>query len=289
MFAKVQQQEVGSQMKTKSKRRRVSVDQESYETRIANMINDSLLYLNASDIEEGCRDVIPFWNSTLTEDDIIEPFNVVCSQIVPGEWTDSTLYHSRGAFMFDVMTIRSLDVQTVKRMRSLGALKYGGDGVLKTLRTRVKKDGTVSTEHDRYLVQDGYMLRTDEGQFIKKTLEGDSSREQFLDMTREASAQVSFGIVTHYLRKSRWIVSFSCGSERIVSVPTDPTGIKGMFQMRELPEGRDRRAALLHWVSAHMRRNRKDPETEHAVRQYLRGSREFEWFGMSCKITPTEF
>ena len=39
--------------------------------------------------------------------------------------------------------------------------------------------------------------------------------------------------------------------------------------MRDLPEGKDRREALLTWVGDHWRQNRHDPDIEIYVRKHL--------------------
>lgn len=69
---------------------------------------------------------------------------------------------------------------------------------------------------------------------------------------------------------------------------TDPTGVKEFWKLRDIPEGRKRRAALLHWVESHWRQNRKDPDVEGYVRKHLRGQQELTQGEFSAKITPSE-
>lgn len=54
---------------------------------------------------------------------------------------------------------------------------------------------------------------------------------------------------------------------------TDATGIKDLLRFRNVPEGKKRRDALLHWVAEHWRQSRVDPDVEHYVRKHLRGAR----------------
>jgi hypothetical protein len=69
---------------------------------------------------------------------------------------------------------------------------------------------------------------------------------------------------------------------------TDPTGVKEFWKLRDIPEGKSRRAALLHWVECHWRQNRKDPDVEGYVRKHLRGQQELTQGQFSAKITPSE-
>lgn len=69
---------------------------------------------------------------------------------------------------------------------------------------------------------------------------------------------------------------------------TDPTGVKEFWKLRDIPEGKRRRAALLHWVESHWRQNRKDPDVEGYVRSHLRGQADLTHGQFSAKITPSE-
>lgn len=73
-----------------------------------------------------------------------------------------------------------------------------------------------------------------------------------------------------------------------LTVLTDPTGVKELWKLRDIPDGKKRRDALLHWVSQHWRQNRKDPEVESYVRKHLRGATEFRHGEMSVVVQPSE-
>ncbi len=73
-----------------------------------------------------------------------------------------------------------------------------------------------------------------------------------------------------------------------VSLCTDAVGAQELFRLRDVPSGATRRAALLHWVGEHWRRNRKDPALETQVRAHLRGATEFTWNGLYVKLTPSQ-
>jgi hypothetical protein len=86
-----------------------------------------------------------------------------------------------------------------------------------------------------------------------------------------------------------WKVLVRFGGQKPgVQLYTDATGVKDFFRFREIPDGRKRRDALVHWVSDHWRQNRFDPDIENYVREHLRGSRGFDWHNLSGTIELPE-
>ena len=69
---------------------------------------------------------------------------------------------------------------------------------------------------------------------------------------------------------------------------TDPTGVKEFWKLRDVPVGKKRRDALLHWVNDHWRKKRNDPDVEVYVRKHLRGSKSLTYKSFSAKIVPSE-
>lgn len=69
---------------------------------------------------------------------------------------------------------------------------------------------------------------------------------------------------------------------------TDPTGVKEFWRLRDIPEGKKRRAALLHWVEAHWRQKRHDPDVEVYVRKQMRGREELTQGQFKAKIIASE-
>ncbi len=96
--------------------------------------------------------------------------------------------------------------------------------------------------------------------------------------------------IAHYLfEPTWWVVNVGIDpNSPTVSVATDATGVKDAWKLRDVPEGRRRRDALLHWVERHWRKDRHDPEMEVMVRKHLRGSREFNCSGMKMTIKEAE-
>jgi hypothetical protein len=90
-------------------------------------------------------------------------------------------------------------------------------------------------------------------------------------------------------RRYEWGVEFGREDGPTLMLPTDPSGIRAMFKDRDVPSGMPRRQALLHWVRAHFRRNRRDPDDLAWIRKHLRGAWSFSWQGMSCVIHPSAY
>lgn len=88
-----------------------------------------------------------------------------------------------------------------------------------------------------------------------------------------------------HMKPSRWVayIGISEDSPR-VGVWTDPTGVKELWKLRDVGEGKSRRDALLHWVNDHWRQNRKDQDVENYVRSHLRGSRRFRQGSLNVEI-----
>jgi hypothetical protein len=69
---------------------------------------------------------------------------------------------------------------------------------------------------------------------------------------------------------------------------TDPTGVKEFWKLRDIPEGKKRRDALLHWVESHWRQTRSDPDVEAYVRKHLRGSEDITQGNFKATVVASE-
>ena len=105
----------------------------------------------------------------------------------------------------------------------------------------------------------------------------------------EGSESVRMATAMALRHRYEWAVALGLDGSPSIRFATDPTGIKEAYRVRDLPEGRDRREALLTWVGDHWRQNRHDPELEIYVRQHLRGALSFEWRGMQGEIIPSPY
>jgi hypothetical protein len=97
--------------------------------------------------------------------------------------------------------------------------------------------------------------------------------------------QLAMGLA--FTRQYQWTVSMGWEGCPSVMFPTDPVGAREAFRLRDIPNGKSRRAALRHWVSGHWRQSRTDPAEESKVRAHLRGATEFNWNGLTCRIKPS--
>lgn len=84
-----------------------------------------------------------------------------------------------------------------------------------------------------------------------------------------------------------WMASIGWVGLPSITLPTDAVGARAIFRLRDLPEGRKRRAAIRHWVAEHWRKRRKDPTEETNVRAHLRGETRFTWNGLSVRLRPS--
>lgn len=94
-----------------------------------------------------------------------------------------------------------------------------------------------------------------------------------------------FGLWKRY----KWGVSIKRPGFPSVRFTTDATGIKSIFKLRDIPEGKRRRDSLKNWVSAHWRMSRSNKDDEIYIRKHLRGHEKFTWFGYECTVLPSDY
>jgi hypothetical protein len=98
-----------------------------------------------------------------------------------------------------------------------------------------------------------------------------------------AFALMAFALCQHYL----WRVQFRDPDNRLgISLPVTHADLSSLFATREVDLGKDRKAALQHWVSGHWRKLPPTGDYETMVREHLRGTLDFEWHGFGCRIMP---
>lgn len=112
---------------------------------------------------------------------------------------------------------------------------------------------------------------------------GDKTAEGEWSIGERAAMAQSMALTYRY----EWGAQFSVAGSAKVIIPVTPDGIFELFNDRNKPDDRDRRAAMRHWVSQHMR---KTPGGDFSrVRDYLRGETTFEWRGFNVTIWPSAF
>lgn len=148
-----------------------------------------------------------------------------------------------------------------------------------------------------------YMIRRDHAQvvdgklvtvsFIMAWLGGKWVEAQPMnnDAPVDHSARIAPNIGTGIALRHRyeWAVSLKWPSSPSIRFATDPTGIKELFRLRDIPANKDRRDVLLTWVTDHWRETRSDPDIEAYVRKHLRGNTKFTWNKFECEILPAQF
>lgn len=72
-----------------------------------------------------------------------------------------------------------------------------------------------------------------------------------------------------------------------VLIPTSASACLSLLRDRDAPEGRNRREALKHWVSAHYRDTGSDNLSY--VCQHLRANTKFTWHGFHCELLVSEY
>jgi hypothetical protein len=87
-----------------------------------------------------------------------------------------------------------------------------------------------------------------------------------------------------------WFVDLRSHEERTgIRLATDGPGVERIIAERDRPAGAHRRSALRHWVKEHWREVRHEPKLETKIRSHLRGAERFNWCGLHCTITPSQY
>jgi len=126
---------------------------------------------------------------------------------------------------------------------------------------------------------------------IHRTLTGWASGKETFDHSHEydedLSSRALLGVFLAKQRLQQWRVYLGLEGQPGLELPTTSRGAAEVFRLRDIPEGKDRRLALRHWVAEHWRAVASKPEEEVHVREHLRGVQNFVWNGLRCRITPS--
>ena len=99
-------------------------------------------------------------------------------------------------------------------------------------------------------------------------------------------ANLSLNLTFHYewfvyLRETEKSVGFK--------IPILPQNYHEIFSLRGIPEGAQRRKALVHFVREHSRIiKRENVDTKTLVHKYLRGETKFNWRGLQVDVIPSK-
>jgi hypothetical protein len=134
------------------------------------------------------------------------------------------------------------------------------------------KEGTILRHHSHCYCRDGKWFMT--------------------DRLPEVWATFIMAVRAQTLARDTWSVRVRLSDATpSVNLFTDPRGVLNFFRFREIPAGKARRDALIHWVQDHWRRKPEASEDADAVihvREHMRGQRVFRWHGMEVEICIPE-
>jgi hypothetical protein len=106
------------------------------------------------------------------------------------------------------------------------------------------------------------------------------------EVSATTSLVMGWGLCVHYV----WRVLFSDPDTGLgITLPVSVQDLASLFATRDVPLGRDRKAALQHWVSGHWRTLSCNRDFETLVREHLRGHEDFEWHGFNCRVMPSRY
>lgn len=100
---------------------------------------------------------------------------------------------------------------------------------------------------------------------------------------------LEFAIALQMTLEYDWTVEVKkTGSNFAISLLTTPHGARKFLSLRDVPPGRERRAALRHWVTEH--RRSVGPEGRQVdVREHLRGAIPFRWEDLEGVVKPSPY
>lgn len=200
---------------------------------------------------------------------------------IPRLWQSSTLFLSKNAdgWTAEVARVKKLGVGEKEKFLRAGVLPV-------SVRSRrvVEVIATMFDPGGRYRQHREFFDEESQKMILRAT----SGNLGTVGMPKAFDALPSIGMFHAFAIPQIWTVGIGYVGGARIRFPTDPTGVLSMFRDRNKPDDGSRRPALLHWVSEHYRKSRVDPEAEILVREHLRGTRDFHWNGMICRVHPAE-
>lgn len=123
----------------------------------------------------------------------------------------------------------------------------------------------------------------------KKHTEDFVRSTEFVDIMKSINMLISMRMTMYY----EWFVYIRETPKSVgFKVPIVPESSKEVFSMRDIPEGKERRAAICNFVRQHYRtiKTEYDPgQREVIVKKHLRGETKFNWRGLDVNIIPSEY
>lgn len=174
---------------------------------------------------------------------------------------------------------------------SMGILDYGkqrwftskeGYGINKM---KEKKDIKYALPIHTPLRQGYYFKESD----IKKRIEDavNGNDDMYLHMVRGFHLSLQLSLTYHY----EWSCYIKENDDSIgIRIPIHPSSSKEVFVLRNIPEGKKRRAAIVNFVKDHYRTIKGlGNEREVLIKKHLRGDLKFTWRGLKVQISPSPY
>jgi hypothetical protein len=104
---------------------------------------------------------------------------------------------------------------------------------------------------------------------------------------------IIYAVIVSFTAYFEWFVYIRENDNSIgIKIPIHPESFNDIFELRNIPEGAERKKAILHYVKSHYRRHRVETynmdERLVYVKKYLRGETKFNWRGLQVNIIPSQ-
>lgn len=161
---------------------------------------------------------------------------------------------------------------------TMDTLEVTNLGMLLVSTTIVDNKGATTSSKTPFIQHAGSIIRLDK--FWRQV---DESVHGYTPEVRSMyCSAATAGSILHSKRK-KWSAVMSTHGQG-VGLITDPTCLREMFRLRDKPDGKTRRDAIVHIVKGHWRKYSNATECRRYVESYLRGKTEFDWFGMNVNV-----
>jgi hypothetical protein len=212
-----------------------------------------------------------------------------------GIFSDATLKDIKG-LPFDIPCLaipqEGQDTYTFRRWSQVAHKHYRGRIKVFCPITVLHSVATLNPETNRFFCV-SRLLGYQSGKWIdveRETARGRTDRtfdSEHLTMDQEWVRDIPLAMGCIFTDQMYWRASVALDLNPAISFWTDPIGVRELLKTRDVPAGMKRRAALVHWVASHNRKQRNDPDALSEVRSYLRGKRDATWNGMTVKVIPS--
>jgi len=188
-------------------------------------------------------------------------------------------------------TIQLMHVQTISPRELRGKVSNFAQHIVKVSTAFILRNGTYTTEvnYFGYLNKKWSALKPIIRMVTYNQNGGLTAGKNYANFNINVNVTMAMSVAL--TRRYMWEVTFQIKDSPTLLFLTNPSGIRELFQNRDVPVGENRKKALRNWVRAHTRelKNSQNEEDIVFVRRHFRGKTSFDWQGYSCTITPSEY